>query len=235
MKFAYDFHIHTAASPCADEYMSPHNIINMSQLNGLQVIAITDHNICANCEVIMEIGRQNNILVIPGMEIECMEEFHCIALFKDMESARYIENYVTAALPALKNRTEIFGNQYWMNEKDEVIGEIDRLLLTATARSAEELFKEVRGAGGIIYPAHIDRNSHSIITTLGCIPEELNLHTIEISKGASLQTYEQMYKGFTIIQSSDAHYLQDISQSAYFMEAKSLTISDIFKSIEQID
>jgi hypothetical protein len=182
----------------------------------------------------MEIGRQNDILVIPGMEIECMEEFHCIALFRDIETARYIENYVTAALPVLKNRIEIFGHQYQMNEKDEVVGEIDRLLLTATARSAEELFKEVRRVGGIIYPAHIDRNSYSIITTLGCIPEELNLHTIELSRGAFLQAYEQKYRGFSIIQSSDAHYLQDISQREYFMEAKSLAISDILRSIEPI-
>lgn len=231
MKIAYDFHIHTAASPCADEYMSPNNIVNMAKLNGLQAIAITDHNTCANCEVVMQLGKENGLLVIPGMEIECMEEFHCIALFKDIISAKYIEDYVISHMPNIKNRIDIFGHQYIMNDEDEAIGEIERLLLTASLISAEELFKEVRGIGGLIYPAHIDRNSYSVISNLGFIPSELNITAVEISKHAKRSEYEQKYKDYTIIQSSDAHYLQDILQQESLINVKSLTVSAIFDAL----
>ena len=40
----YDLHIHSALSPCSDDSMTIHNIINMSLLKGLDLIAITDHN-----------------------------------------------------------------------------------------------------------------------------------------------------------------------------------------------
>ncbi|MDF2612632.1 MAG: hypothetical protein K0S71_418 [Clostridia bacterium] len=232
MKIAYDFHIHTAASPCGDEYMSPNNIINMAKLNGLQAIAITDHNTCANCEVIMKLGKENNLLVIPGMEIECLEEFHCIALFPDINTAKQIEQYVQAHMPNMKNRIDIFGHQSIMNEEDEVVGEIERLLLTASGISAEALFEQVRNVGGVIYPAHIDRNSYSIISNLGFIPDELKIGTIEISKSASLQMYKTKYENITIIQSSDAHYLQDISEEGNVIEAQSVCVADIFKSID---
>ena len=81
MSLIYDFHIHTAVSPCADITMTPNNIVNMSILKGLQAIAITDHQTTANCEAVMTVGREKGLLVIPGIEIECMEEFHLIALF----------------------------------------------------------------------------------------------------------------------------------------------------------
>ncbi len=233
MKIAYDFHIHTAASPCADDYMSPNNIINMAKLNGLQAIAITDHNTCANCEVVMQLGEQNDLLVIPGMEIECMEEFHCIALFKDIKTARQIEDYVMSHMPQIKNRVDIFGHQHILNKEDDVVGEIERLLLTATGIPAEHLFKAVREVGGVIYPAHIDRKSYSIISNLGFIPDELGIHMIELSKSALIHEYVQKYKGFTIMQSSDAHYLQDILQQESFLDIPSICIADLFNHLIQ--
>jgi len=232
MKIAYDFHIHTAASPCADDYMSPNNIINMAKLNGLQVIAITDHNTCANCEVIMKLGEEHNLLVIPGMEIECMEEFHCIALFPDLTAAKDIEKYIEANMPKMKNRIDIFGHQSIMNENDEVVGEIERLLLTASAIPAADLFKQVKGVGGIIYPAHIDRNSYSILSNLGFIPEELDIHTIEISKSADRTKYQSQYEDYIIVQSSDAHYLQDILETDSFLEIQSFCIVAILEALK---
>ena len=43
MKINYDLHMHTALSPCALDEMTPNNIVNMSLINELDVIAITDH------------------------------------------------------------------------------------------------------------------------------------------------------------------------------------------------
>lgn len=232
MKIAYDFHIHTAASPCADDQMTPHNIVNMAKLKELEAIAITDHQTCINCEAVIQIGREKGLLVIPGIEIECREEIHFIALFKDLKVAKQIESYIQEHMPLIKNRTTLFGHQYQMNKEDEVVGEIERLLLIATQISAAEMIKKVRDIGGVIYPAHIDRPSYSILSQLGNIPDYLNLKIIEISQKVEYKTYVRDYADCTIIQSSDAHYLQDILERTSMLEVKHLTISEIFSRFQ---
>ena len=52
-----DPHIHTALSPCADEEMTPWSIVRMAQLEGLKVIAVTDHNTIANAWAVIEVGK----------------------------------------------------------------------------------------------------------------------------------------------------------------------------------
>lgn len=131
MKWAYDFHIHTAASPCADESMTPNNIVNMCLLKGLDVIAVTDHQTVANCETVIKVGKEKGLKVIAGMEIECMEEFHLIALFKNLQSAYEMESWLWKYMPHITNRPQIFGKQEKINSEDECVGEIERLLLVA--------------------------------------------------------------------------------------------------------
>ena len=94
MSLIYDLHVHTAASPCGDITMTPNNIVNMSLLKGLEVIAITDHQTAANCEAVMAVGKKRGLLVIPGIEIECMEEFHLIALFRNLNEAWDIATWI---------------------------------------------------------------------------------------------------------------------------------------------
>ena len=57
MKVYYDLHIHSALSPCAEVEMTPNNIVNMSLLKGLDMIAVTDHNSCGNIRAVMEVAE----------------------------------------------------------------------------------------------------------------------------------------------------------------------------------
>lgn len=215
---AYDFHIHTAASPCADEEMSPNNIVNMALLKELDAIAITDHNTCANVKAVMDVAKETPLVVIPGMEIETSEEFHMVILLPNIEVAMELQEIVGKHLPKIVNRKDIFGDQIIYNAKDEVIGEIERLLLTATSLSVDEIIPIVNKLGGTCYPAHIDRKSYSIISNLGLIPPDLSIKSIEISKYADIASYKACYPLLRIIQSSDAHYLEDISERKNYME-----------------
>lgn len=217
MKWAYDLHIHTIASPCGDELMTPNNIVNMSLLKGLDIIAITDHQTAANCESVINVGRQKGLVVIPGMEIECMEEFHMIALFPDTSAACEMEKWLEGYMPPVKNNIKVFGHQWMVDTKDEYVKEIDKMLLIAAQVSAEGVINKVRSLSGIIYPAHIDRQSYSIISNLGAIPEEYHFTSLEISKDAAIKNYEEYYKECIILQSSDAHYLQDIAERSNFI------------------
>ena len=49
MRICYDFHIHSCLSPCGDEDMTPHDLVQMAAILGLDAIALTDHNACGNC------------------------------------------------------------------------------------------------------------------------------------------------------------------------------------------
>lgn len=222
MKYYYDFHIHSALSPCGDNDMTPNNIVNMAMVKGLDIIAVTDHNSAENIEAIMERGRARDMIVIPGMEIESAEEVHMVCLFPDVESVRAMQEKVSAALPTIQNREDVFGEQLIINAKDEQVGKVSQMLITATGMSVEEIFEEVRGLGGVCFPAHVDRDSYSILSNLGAIPEDLDIDMIEISSKCDqtefLERHPELKKYRTVV-SSDAHYLWDISERTNFFEA----------------
>lgn len=235
MKCTYDFHIHTALSPCGDDYMTPNNIVNMCKLNGVDIIAITDHNTLSNCEVVMEVGRVNDLLVIPGMEIECREEFHSIALFPSIEAGEKVARAVKEHMLPIKNKVAIFGHQRLLNKEDEVIGEEEKLLVTACQLSAKEIYALVKQVGGIIYPAHIDRTSYSIVSNLGSIPEDMGLSIIEVSYAATIEEYQEKYPHYKIIQSSDAHYLENLCVSNRYIELSSLSSEELFNELRKYE
>lgn len=235
MEFAVDFHIHSALSPCGDEDMTPGNIVNMSLLKELDIIAVTDHNSCANLPAVMELAKENGLMVIPGMEVQSKEEVHIVCLFKRLESAMKFAEIVYNSLPDIRNNEDVFGRQLIFNSKDEIIGKEDRMLLSSTVLSVNDIFVLVRGLGGICIPAHVDRPGFSIIANLGFIPPNLMVKTVEISKKSApeavLKKYPMLNK-FQYIVSSDAHYLQDISEREFFIELDCLSVSRLFEKLD---
>lgn len=231
MKLTYDFHIHTALSPCGDNSMTPNNIVNMALVNELDAIAITDHNSCENVEPIMQVANETGLIVIPGMEIETREEIHVVCLFADLESANKMQAFVYNKLPSIHNKEKIFGEQLLMNSEDDVIGQVDRLLVQATELSLNELFKLVQMLKGVFIPAHIDRPSYSIISNLGMIPSNLNIPTLEISRHAQFDSFKKNYPNHSILQSSDSHELGYIGICKRQLEVGTKSIQSILDSI----
>lgn len=222
----YDFHIHSALSPCGDKDMTPNNIVNMAAIIGLDAIAISDHNSVGNVRAAMKVGEQVGVKVLAGMEVETAEEIHVLTLYETIEAAEEVAKKVYEALPDIKNRPEIFGNQYYMDEDDNIIGEEEKLLISPTTIQVEDLIDMVKSVGGIYFPAHVDRHSYSILTNLGFIPEELKIDGIEISKKVDdVEAYLDSrpdLKGYKVLRNSDAHYLEDIANREAFLEEKSI-------------
>lgn len=223
MKLYYDLHIHTGLSPCGDSDMSPNNIVNMALLKELDCIAITDHNACGNVRAVMEAAAGTELLVIPGMEVETAEEIHVLCLFPHLESATAVWEAVDKSLPGIRNKEEIFGRQLFFDSADNVTGSCDKLLVTATGLSLYELFPLVEGAGGVAIPAHIDRSSYSIVSSLGSIPPDLDIGLVEFSKTADPEAFIHEYEAsfpqrLAYLQNSDAHYLGDISERERYLE-----------------
>ena len=69
----YDLHLHSCLSPCGDNDMTPNNIVGMSVVKELDVIAVTDHNSCKNCPAVKKIADHYGIIAIPGMELCTVE------------------------------------------------------------------------------------------------------------------------------------------------------------------
>lgn len=216
MQLYYDFHIHTALSPCGDNDMTPNNIVNMALIKGLNAIAVTDHNSCKNVRACMELGREGGLLVIPGMELETSEEIHVICLFPTIEQAIEFDRQVESHLSSVKNKPDVFGRQYILDEADEIQGEIEGLLITATSIDLSQGVSLVHSCGGVAIPAHIDKGANSVLSNLGLMPEDLDINYVELSRRAAPDFMDanrrRFFKEYKTLHNSDAHYLGDISE-----------------------
>ena len=235
MKYYYDLHMHSCLSPCGDMDMTPNNIVGMSKLLGLDVIALTDHNSVLNCEAVMKLGVENGLCVIPGMELTTMEEIHVVCLFPTYEKALQWNDYVKAHQMQFPNRVDIYGRQVIMNEKDEEIGEVENLLILATDISVMDVKTLVESYDGVCYPAHINRDSMSIISSLGDIPPECDFKTAEVSSSGDVEKLKERYpilNDMLIVRDSDAHYLQNMRDAENFFDLPQLTIDTVLKKLK---
>ena len=221
MKLYYDLHLHSCLSPCGDNDMTPYNLVNLAKLFGYDIIALTDHNSCKNCESAVKVGEKIGITVVPGMEICTSEEIHNICLFPSVEKAVAFSDYIYGTLPMIKNREKIFGEQLIMDETDTILGKEEILLTTASSVSVDELSDLVDKYDGVCYPAHIDRNSYSIISSLGDFSPEMKVRCFELTPNAKAEDYLEKYpatKGKLIIRSSDAHYLENMREPEFMLD-----------------
>jgi PHP family Zn ribbon phosphoesterase len=207
--------------------MTPNNIVNMALLKGLDIIAITDHNSARNAGAIMEAGRKAGIIVVPGMELCTSEEFHMICLFQGLAQITKFDKYVYKNLLPIKNREDIFGAQIIMDAMDEETGREDRLLSGACNFDARTAIDFARSLGGVVIPSHVNRESYSMLNTLGAIPEEYNFRFLECSKSCRLVDFLQKHPelaSYQFIRSSDAHFLSEILEQevSFEMEEKSI-------------
>ena len=230
MKLYYDFHIHSALSPCGDNDMTPNNLINMSIIKGLDAVALTDHNACENVRAAAAVAG-DKIIFIPGMEVETSEEVHMVTLFPTADAAEEMQRILDDSSPFIPNRPEIFGNQYIMDENDEICGEIDRMLVTASGLDIYTVVAAAKDLGGIAYPAHIDRESYSVLSNLGFIPPDLDISAVEITEKSRTALEGEYSNRYNIITSSDAHYLWDISERNHYIEVSDASVRGILNAI----
>ncbi len=234
MKYYYDLHMHSCLSPCGDMDMTPNNIVGMSKLLGLNIIALTDHNSVLNCEAVMQLGEENDLLVIPGMELTTQEEIHVVCLFPTLEKALEWNDYVKEHQMQFKNRTDIYGRQVIMDKDDNEIGEVENLLILATDISVMDVKSLVESFSGVCYPAHINRDSMSIISSLGDIPPECGFRCAEVSSSGDIDKLKAMYpilNDMLIVRDSDAHYLENMKDAENFFELDELTIESVLNKL----
>lgn len=217
MRYYYDLHIHSCLSPCGDDESTPDSILGMGELNGLDVMALTDHNTVKNCPAFFKAAERHGIIPIAGMELTTAEDIHLVCLFDRLDNALSFGEYVDARRVLIKNRTDIFGNQLITDENDNTVGNEENLLTNATGISLDEAPKIAESYGGVCLPAHIDRQANGIIAVLGVFPESPPFSSAEVHDGEKANDFEKSL-GKKIVTSSDAHYLWDINERKSFFE-----------------
>lgn len=208
--YRYDLHIHSALSPCAEKDMTPVTIVGLGKMNGLDFIAVSDHNSIKNVEVALKAGDFYGIKVVPAMELQTNEDIHLLCLFrtyKDLESF-----YNSIEFSQRENRPEIFGEQQIIDEDDNILGYEKTMLLDSAKISSYQVPELAKKFRGIAIPAHIDREANSMLMILGSIMP--GFPTVEFSTKATEQDIEEYKNKYNIIVDSDSHVLQTISFSS---------------------
>jgi DNA polymerase III alpha subunit len=196
--------------------MTPANIAGMAAINGLNIVALCDHNTVKNCPAFFHACKANGIIPIAGMELTTAEDIHIICLFKSLDAAVGFGEQVDKNRNLIPNRTDIFGNQYIIDSDDNIAGTDENLLPNATNLTLEQGVCLCRSLGGVCYPAHVDRQANGIIATLGTFPDEPHFSCVEFNCAENIEPYLQKYPNLRdkkIIVSSDAHYLWNINEA----------------------
>lgn len=216
--------------------MTPWNLVNMAKLLGLDIIALTDHNSCGNCRSAINVGKKVGITVVPGMEMCTAEEVHCVCLFDDIDKAEAFSNFVKDTMPPVKNREEIFGHQLFMDEGDGILGKEEILLTVASSISIDSLPSIVKDYDGVCFPAHIDRESYSVISSLGDFPPELEVNAFELTPAADEKEFFGRYASLDrklLFRSSDAHYLENMREKEFSLELEENSASALIAYIKE--
>ncbi len=195
--------------------MLPQFIMKRVQEMGLDLIAITDHNSAENAAAMLAAAEGSGTAVFPGMEVQTREEVHLLCLFDTLEQVTLWQQEVYAHLPPLKNREDVFGVQVVLNEEGDIVGENDRLLLTSTSFSVEEVVERVHNLDGLCIPAHVDRPAYSMIANLGFIPPDLDIVGAEISHLVSAKEARARFpelERYSLVAGGDAHRLNEVTK-----------------------
>ncbi len=209
--------------------MTPREIIKVAIEKGLDIIALTDHNSIENVDVTRRIGG-DRVFVFAGMEVTSSEEIHVLALFEDIRKAERMQSLVYEGLPSGENDERLYGHQVVVNEYDEVLSLNKRLLIGATSMSAGDIVESIRSLGGISIASHVDKESFSIISQLGFIPEDINFDALEfsphITKEEAIKRFPELGR-FPWVSFSDAHYPEDIGKRVTVINMNGLSIEEM--------
>jgi PHP family Zn ribbon phosphoesterase len=146
-----DLHIHTPASKCFDNKSSiaPEDIINKALNEGLDAIAITDHNTGEWVDLVKDAAK-NKLVVFPGVEISATGgkkgTVHVIGLFDPSKTTKDIENL----LAALEIKADKYGEEdaYTKFSPSHVIDKISEhggMAILAHANSEQGVLGGMRG------------------------------------------------------------------------------------------
>ena len=219
IRFRADLHVHTVLSPCAGRDMLPKQIVASALFHEINLIAITDHNASQNAAAVIEVAEAEGLLVLPGMELETMEEIHALCLFESLSQLQALQEVVDKNLPNRPNNEEILGPQTIVNADGNVLAKEARMLLAPVQISIQSACQIVTDLGGWFIPAHVNREAFGLLPRLGSVPPDLKVEFLELTRNADEALLIKKYPQLThyhLIKNGDVHYLDEFLGSAIF-------------------
>jgi PHP family Zn ribbon phosphoesterase len=218
-RYSCDLHIHSTLSPCASLEMSPRNIVSRARQVGLDIVAITDHNMVENAFYAYELAGETAPLVLFGMELQTMEEIHLLVLFDVYETALGFQRTIYDLLPDVKNDPVYFGDQVVVDEKDEIVRFEERLLLNSAQISLSEAV-----------------STFSIISQLGFVPDDLPFDALEVVNRQRIDDILPFVgqNNFPFVTFSDAHYLSEIGRRRTALQLKEASLGEIGRALQEL-
>jgi 3',5'-nucleoside bisphosphate phosphatase len=234
-KYKTDLHIHSVLSPCGDLDMSPIRIIKEAKKRKIDILGISDHNSTLHCKLMVELGEEEGIFVLPGVEINTSEEIHCLAFFESIDIVEDFQNFLDEHLPRVQNVSSMFGEQLVVDKEENIMYELDYLLVTALDADIYQASEQVKSMGGIFIPAHIDRPYNSIISQLGFVPEDLKKDAMEVSARYPVSVFRKHHPEFendTLITNSDAHQPEAMGRATSIFEIREPSFAEILLALK---
>ncbi|MBN2450871.1 MAG: PHP domain-containing protein [Lentisphaeria bacterium] len=228
----FDLHVHTGLSACAENSLSPLRLVARARTAGIRLLAVTDHNACANVRAALRAGRQHGVQVIPGVEVTTREEVHATALFDSLDALLDWQAVIDRLLPKAPNRPDFFGYQVIYDETDEIVAVDERLRQVGIAMGIDEVAAEVHRRGGRLVPAHVFRARNSLTSQLGFIDPSAAYDAVEVSKAEwrrARHVLGDRIEGFPVITGSDAHFLEDVGRTWLEVPADVPTAAELFR------
>lgn len=213
MIYRADIHIHSCLSPCGSLELPPSEIARLLAGRGVQVAALTDHNSSLNCPAFAAACKKHGIVPLFGMEAQTQEECHILCLFGGLETALSFSREFYGLIPPVMNNPEKTGDQVYVDEDDNILGEVEKYLVTGADLDVFQLADRVHELGGAVIPAHAERPAFSLTSQLGFIPEG-PWDAVEVVRlPPSVDT-----KGYPLTVSSDAHYPEHIARRVFELD-----------------
>jgi len=213
-----DLHNHSCLSPCGSLDLSPRCLLELGAAKGLKLMALTDHNSSLNCPAFAKLSPQYGIIPIFGMEATTTEEIHVLCLFTNLEASMTFSEYAYSILTPFLNNPEKTGDQVYVDEEDNIEGEVEYYLVNPIDLSVDSIGAKVSEYGGIVIPAHVDRYAFSMVSQLGVIVKGpwAALECVRIPPSLNEKPLDTL--GYPMTTSSDAHYPEHVCRRPFQLD-----------------
>jgi hypothetical protein len=196
----------------------------LAAARNVKVLALTDHNSGLNCPAFAKVCPRYGIIPIFGMEATTQEEIHVLCLFTSLEASLSWGEYVYSILIPFPNDPEKTGDQVYVDEEDNIEGEVEYFLPNAIDLSIEDIGPRAAGYGGIVIPAHVDRPAFSMVSQLGVVVKGpwAAVECVRIPPktlappGAAAADLDTL--GYPLTTSSDAHYPEHVARRPFDLD-----------------
>jgi len=135
--FKCDLHLHTIASQCfQDRTVTAQQWVERAIEQGLNCVAVTDHNTGTNVDEIKAEAEETSLTVFPGVEITCdASKIHLLVLFDVTKTSADIRDFLV--------RADIDANDFGKQN-------------AATVKSIFEVAELATKDGALVIPAHFN-------------------------------------------------------------------------------